>query len=98
MTDKKKKPEPDEATEVAIDVDVFTIGDLEDYEDATGFNLINVVRSMGESGDMPHPRAMRGLMWLVTRRNDPDCTFESLRDIKVTDLDAALRGASVPSA
>lgn len=101
MTDKKKKADPDESTDVVINPDEFSIGDLEDYEDATGFNLINVVQQMGEDRPggpvMPHPRAMRGLVWLVRRRSE-DVTFESLREMKLSEMNDALRGTSAPSA
>lgn len=94
MTSKKKDQADEQPAVLAFNVDEFTIGDLEDFEDATGMNLIGIIRKMqGDGAELPHPRALRGMLWLMRRKADPTVTFESLRDLSLSEMSAGLQVA-----
>lgn len=74
------KPEGVEPRSWRVDFDAMQSDEVEAVEDATGFlvgDWYDKIKSM---------RLVRGLLWALLRRDNPELTFESLR-ISLNDLD-----------
>lgn len=81
MSTARKKPAKKPSTkppvsvgEVELDIDSLTLGEVEDFEAELGFPVDQV-------GIRPKGKALRVLLWLVLRRDDPDVDLEALRDV-----------------
>lgn len=89
---------------VAIDVESLTMGDLEDWERATGENA-NALLARFEAGEVKFTdftmRELNALVWVFARREDPSLTLDDVRQSRLQDVDfgrppagAGARGAS----
>jgi hypothetical protein len=67
--------------QVNINVDDFTLGELDEFERETG-----LVVGRLDYQQLPI-RAVAGFVWLTRKRTDPDCTFESVTKLKPTEFD-----------
>lgn len=76
---------------MAWNLDDWTIGDFEDFEEKTGFDLYNA------EAVEPKLKVLRGFEWISRRREDPDYTWDMTRNLKVSDMLAEM-GATVPPA
>jgi hypothetical protein len=84
-----------------FDPNDLTLGDMEDFEAATGepFGAL-AQRFRGKPANeviatLP-AKALTALVWIVARRADPDFTLAMARDTKATDIEAVrpLSGAA----
>lgn len=72
-------------TENLFDYTDWTIGDFEDYEAATGRDLLATVSFE------PSLRDMKALIWISKRRQDPEYTLDMVRDVKLSEIGMAVR-------
>lgn len=89
---------------LVVNPDDFTIGDLEDFEDAVGVPMNEALKPVpvrdpetnevvrGENGRPElevkvSAKALRHLIWILHRRDNPDFTPEDARAIKVSSLE-----------
>lgn len=93
---------------LSIDENEFTIGDLEDFEDACGQSLMEVLRpkavldddgnkQFDESGrpvtQSEIPlKGLKALIWIVKRREVPGFSLEDARNVKVSALEYSNAG------
>lgn len=86
-----------------IDPDALTIGDLEDFEDVTGaslFDAIKPVQVRDEDGEIVRDekgrpetevkltaKALKALIWIMKRIDQPDFSIEDARNVRVTSLE-----------
>lgn len=74
---------------VRFDYDSLTMADLEDFEEATGANLLVLLRS-GDEADGYNvnftAKQLTALMWIVRRQHDPTFTLTDARAMKITDI------------
>jgi hypothetical protein len=81
---KESKTEPAEQAvtlDVADALDDMTFADFEDFEEVTGL----AIGSLGSAKGVP-AKAMRGMIWLQLRRDDPDVTYDSLKNMKISAI------------
>lgn len=88
---------------LSINPDDMTLGDMEDFEDATGVSLskaLSPVPVLDENGnrvldDKGRPvkeanvtaKSLIALVWITTRRTNPEFTLADARNVKVTELE-----------
>jgi hypothetical protein len=70
-----------EAAAVTFDVEELTFADLEDFEEVTGADLLQVVEKGSTSA-----KVLAGLLWIARRRTEPGLTFDTVRGMRVTEL------------
>ncbi len=70
---------------IEFDPDDLTLGEIEDMEEAAGVSFQKLLKMFSEE-DLS-TRAMRAVMWIMLRRDDPDYTFEDAKDLTVSDID-----------
>lgn len=68
--------------DLKLDPNSLTVGDLIDFEAATGEKWSDVFKS----NQQPSGNALAALVWILGRRDDPSFTLEAARDVKVTEL------------
>lgn len=73
---------------VKLNLEELTLREIEDFEAAGGLAISEV----GAGKALP-ARALRALVWIMQRREDPSFTFEAAGDVKVSELDF---GAATP--
>ena len=66
---------------VTLSEDDITLGDLEDFEEACGADMLEVLRSEDKS-----IRQLRWLLFIAMRRDNPALTVDDLRDMPVSVL------------
>ncbi len=106
------QPAPVKVRKVSLRLDLndLTIGDLEDFGEATGTALDDAMRPRKlRDGDgdlildddgkpqwvtMPTPTTLRALVWLAQRKTDPDFTYDDARDVLVAELNLTQRGTA----
>lgn len=92
-----------EKINIRFDEDELTLGDLEDFEDATGQALFDAIkpvvvrddegnvvtdeRGRPEKAVKISAKAMKALVWIVLRAERPGFTLDDARAIKVTALE-----------
>ena len=89
---------PDETPSAFEFMDVLTIGELEDLEDAAGITLGQLVAELRT--ETYRVRTLRSLTWVMARRLDPELTLEDARAFALGDLDrlaAEVLAAAVPT-
>lgn len=69
--------------ELKLDPNVLTVGDLADFEAASGESWNDVFAK----GEQPSGKALTALVWVLGRRENPEFTLEAARNVKVTELD-----------
>jgi len=88
---------------ITIDENKLTIGDLEDFEDVTGESLTKALKPVtqrDENGDIIRDdegrpvqevevsaRVLKAIVWIASRKDDPDFTLEDARNVAVTSLE-----------
>ena len=77
----------DEKTTIELDVDFFTVGEVEDLEEATGYSLQGLARVLG-SGDLPM-KVLKALVWVVRRRSEPEFTLDDVRALRLSEIEFA---------
>jgi hypothetical protein len=80
--------------EVGIDaglLDNLTLGDIEDFETASGVS----VTTLTDGGTLP-VKAVVALVWVVRRQTEPAFTLDDARRLRMADLEAML--APTPAA
>lgn len=77
--------------QVNINVDDFTLGELDEFEQETG-----LVVGRLDYQQLPI-RAVAGFVWLTRKRTDPDYTFESVTKLKPTEFDVTYTPATEAS-
>ncbi len=74
---------------ITLDPDKVTLGDLEDFEDASGQDLDRVLASVDESGAVQNMRmkTVLALVWVFGRKTDPSLTLDQVRAWPMSELD-----------
>lgn len=86
-----------------FDENNLTIGDLEDFEDATGVELQNALKPVplrddegnlvrNDKGEVERgveikPKMLKALVWIANRHDDESFTLDDARRVKVTELE-----------
>lgn len=72
---------------LAIDPAKLTLGDLEDFEEATGTGLLAVFESLNSDGlSSLKMKDLTTLIWIVRRSDDPDFTLAQARRMSFGEL------------
>lgn len=74
-----------------IDPDDLTIGDLEDFEDITGQSFDQAFQANGNGTAHVSAKAIKAMVFLVKRRDDPSFTLDDARNVKIGALDIATK-------
>lgn len=69
------------AINVNVDINALSVDELELFEETTGVTL-------SELAARPSVRGVRGLIWIVRRRTEPNLSFDDLRSMTVPELTA----------
>lgn len=75
---------PDKET-VSIDFDDLTLGEADDFEQASGMSAQEAVALAAKKKPLP-VKALIALVWIIKRRDDPKFTLEDARSIKVAEF------------
>lgn len=65
-----------------LSLDDLTIGDLEEIEQITGQSSDKIL-----NGGMPSAKALKAIVFVTHRKQDPDFTLEDAAAVKVTSID-----------
>lgn len=81
----------------------LTIGDLEDFEEVVGQSMDEVFSPkakrdaegnfvLDDNGKpvyvtSPSPKALKALVWIIRRKDNPEFTLDDARGVKVTELE-----------
>lgn len=100
----------DEKINLRLDFDDLTIGDLEDFEEGVGATLDESLKRYPVVDDEGNKvfdakgrpetevrlsaKALRHLVWIVKRKEDPAFTAEDARNLKVASLEVVDAGAA----
>lgn len=71
--------------EMKIDVNSFTVGDLEDLEEHTGEPFEETFRKF-EKGSIDL-KALKVIVWIAGRKEDPEFKLEQARDVEIAKVD-----------
>lgn len=74
-------PEPEPSPVLAVNLNDLTIGDLEDFEDIVGVSFEDA-----QAGSFRSVKAIKALVFLTMRRDNPAFTIEDARAFKITAL------------
>jgi len=77
---------------IVLDVDSLTLGELEEFEELTGLTLDSLV-----AGRLP-AKAITTLVFLTTRRANPEFTLDDARQLPLSALEEALPDPPSPTA
>lgn len=69
-----------------VDPDELTIGDLEDFEDASGQAFEDAFAEGPDGNVKPSLKAIKAIVWVVKRQSNPAFTLEDARKVKLADL------------
>lgn len=77
--------ETEPATSVKLDIDLntFTIAEVELVEDYAGVPFVKIPTLLKEGASA---KVLRALAFIAMKRSDPDATMEAAGNVKVTDL------------
>lgn len=64
-----------------INVNDLTLAEVAELEDVIGKPMETIFQT-----DTPRGRTLQALVWIATRRTDPEFTFEDAGNVKVADL------------
>lgn len=92
-----------EKVNIKFDEDNLTLGDLEDFEDATGVELFDALKPVTVKDDDGKPvrdekgrpvqevqlsaKSLKALVWIVLRAERPGFSLDDARNIKVAALE-----------
>ncbi len=66
-----------------IDIETLTLAEIEELEELTD-------RSIDKMFDGPKARVLRALFYVVTKRTDPNFTFEDTASVTIHDAQSAM--------
>ena len=66
---------------IQLDIESLTLREVEDFEEACGLRIGAI-----EDWRALPAKALRALVWIAGRRDDPAFTFEGAGDVRVVDL------------
>ena len=69
-------------------LDDLTMGEAEDIEEAFGCPVSSMIDEKGNAS----MKLMRGIMWAVRRRDEPDLELDDLKSMTFTELGEAMGG------
>lgn len=88
---------------LVFDENELTIGDLEDFEVATGLEMQDALKPVPLKGEDGKPlrdedgrpemmvtvtaKILKALVWIANRHENPEFTLEDARNVKVTELE-----------
>lgn len=73
-----------------VNVDDLTLGEVDDFEEASGLSIVDVSKLL--KGKKPLPaKALIALVWITKRRADESYTLEQARSVKVSELETEPR-------
>jgi hypothetical protein len=67
-----------------LDVNRFTLAELEDLEDATGMTFTQLGEKLS-SGDYSI-KLLRAVVWILRRRDEPGYSLEQAREVQLSDI------------
>lgn len=70
--------DPDQS--FTLDVEDMTLGELEDLEECADVTIGDL-----QAGNLPM-KAIRVLVWIVARRDDPAATVDDFRDVRLSQI------------
>lgn len=71
-----------DAVKMKLDVNSLTINEVVDLEDALGTSMDTAFRD-GE----PKGKALRAILWIIGRRDNPDFTLEEAGELQLGEVD-----------
>jgi hypothetical protein len=88
---------------LTFDENELTIGDLEDFEDVTGESVTKALKGKPQKDDEGNlirdekgrpvtevelsARSLKALIWIASRKDNPDFTLDDARNVKITELE-----------
>lgn len=74
---------------IRLDPKALTLGDLEDFETATGEGLMETFEKIDKAGTFTSLRArsVSALIWVCARQDNPDFTLDDARKVRVDELE-----------
>jgi hypothetical protein len=72
------------ALHLELDVQKFTLAELEDLEEATGMTFTALGEQLA-SGDYSI-KLLRAVVWILRRRTEPGFTIEQAREVELRDI------------
>lgn len=88
----------DNNTVVDFDPNSFTLDELCDIEEATGFNTTAEFSKLDPQNPHLPMRLVQALIWIIRRRVNPEFTFKEAGQLRITDIDTSSLGGSGPVA
>lgn len=76
---------------LTIDFDDLTLGEAQDIESETGFNILSPGAIQRDNIPLS---VLRGLLWVFTRRQNPGFTYEDAGAVRMQDVTFALTSAA----
>ena len=73
----------DEPVELRVDIDSFTIGEIEDVEEACGLSFATIINRFTDPEGL-RGKAVKALVWVLRRREDPSCSLEDVRSMRLS--------------
>ena len=73
-----------EPIRLELDVNRFTLAELEDLEEATGLTFTKLGEVLA-AGDYSI-KLLRAVVWILRRRAEPDYTLEHARSLSLSDI------------
>lgn len=82
--------------DVDVDLDAFTLGDIEDFEEASGVTFMQLHSALQNNDySVLSGKIIKALAWIMKRHEDPDFTLEQAREVSLGDVD--LGGGQQPN-
>ncbi len=81
-------PDDRTTTTIAISIDEFTLGEIEELEELTGMTLRALMRRM-QSDDGAPTKAVSALAWIARRRAEPELTLDDVRALRLSEIEFA---------
>jgi len=72
-----------EPVELRVDIDSFSIGEIEDVEEACGLSFATIINRFTDPEGM-RGQAVKALVWVLRRREDPSVTLEDVRSMRLS--------------
>lgn len=66
---------------LTIDIEGLTLGEIEEFEEASGSSISAVAKGEGTA------KAIVALVWVVKKRENPEFTMDDARAMKLSDVD-----------
>lgn len=71
---------------VTIDPNDLTLGELMDFEEASGEKVSDVFAASEGAAPSFSARTLTALVWVIRRRDDPNYSLDDARTVKIGDL------------